>query len=617
MPDLAHPASGLVTPADIERFERAEPLERRIAPTVYELFQRSALEHGDRTALAMVRTGERDERPERLSYADLLAGITRTANLFAALGGPGVGVAYLLPSLFETHVTLWAAETAGFAVPLNPLLSPDHLADLIEASGAALLVSCGPEISPDIWSKARSLAERLPGVRIVCVSAPAGQANALDLADASSLQRGDGLTFAASSDPQDIVAYFHTGGTTGAPKLVAHTHRNQLAAALGVGALLGISADDVVTNGMPLFHVGGAIATSLAFFAHGATVLMLSPAGLRNPAMVRGFWRIAEAHGVTVLGAVPTALSAILDHPVDADLSGVRVAITGAAATPRVIADRFEAATRLRLHEILGMTETGGATAIDPSGGRATIGSVGLRLPYTRLALRRRTAEGGLGDLCAPGEPGVLVVSGPTVSPGYLDPDQRDGVFIDDALNSGDLARFDEDGKLFICGRAKDVIIRGGHNIDPALIESMLLRHPAVAAAAAVGQPDAYAGEVPVAYVVLKPGAAVTTEDLMSFAERETAERPALPKAIRVMDALPLTAVGKVYLPRLRLDAMIIAARARLEALVPGVAIGIEGHEREAGQLALDVVVPPEIDAANISEILSAFTCEMSVRGVA
>ena len=129
---------------------------------------------------------------------------------------------------------------------------------------------------------------------------------------------------------------------------------------------------------------------------------------------------------------------------------------------------------------------------------------------------------------------------------------------------TGDIGHVDAEGRVFVTGRAKDVIIRGSHNIDPGLIEEALLRHPDVQLAAAVGEPDEYAGELPVAFVVLKPGAAVTARELLAFVEPHIAERPALPKRIELLPALPLTAIGKVYKPALRARAIERALRERL-----------------------------------------------------
>lgn len=183
--------------------------------------------------------------------------------------------------------------------------------------------------------------------------------------------------------------------------------------------------------------------------------------------------------------------------------------------------------------------------------------------------MRRLDGQGGPGEPCAPNEVGVLIVSGPTVSPGYHDPARNDGVFGNGQLNSGDLAYVDEEGRLFIAGRAKDLIIRGGHNIDPTTIEDALSAHPTVALTAAVGQPDRYAGELPVCYVTLRADAATTAEELRQFCEPRISERPAWPKQIHIVDAMPLTGVGKIFKPALRCDAAKRVVVALLSGLAP------------------------------------------------
>ena len=180
-------------------------------------------------------------------------------------------------------------------------------------------------------------------------------------------------------------------------------------------------------------------------------------------------------------------------------------------------------------------------------------------------------ADGRLLGDCAPNEIGVVAMSGPGVFGGYLSEAHNRGAFIEPGwVNSGDLGRLDEHGQLWITGRAKDLIIRGAHNIDPAPLEELLYRHPAVALAALVGQPDAYAGELPVAYVQLKPGATVSAAELIGHLRQHTPERAAVPVALHFVDPMPLTAVGKIFKPALRVDAMRRVAEQLLEGLASG-----------------------------------------------
>jgi fatty-acyl-CoA synthase len=545
--------------ADVIRFENEKPFaERYDARSVYDVFVKSAARNPDRTALTMVMTGEDDEKPRLVSYRQLLDGITRAANLFTSIGGPAPGVAYILPSLIETHFALWGAETAGYAVPINFLLQAQNIAELIEASGATILVTLGPHPQLDIWQKALAVQALIPGLKLIRISVsdtplPEG---VIEFASALAAQDGKTLASGNSRRDDDVAAYFHTGGTTGSPKLVVHTHRNQIVAAFGAVVLFDLGETDNLTNGLPMFHVGGAVSVGLSCFIAGSNVIVLSPSGMRNPLMIRNFWRIVARTKATAIGAVPTALSALLNVAVDADISSARYALTGASLLPRAVGEKFQAMTGRKIHEILGMTETAGVLAIDPARGEAVPGSVGYRIPYTEAVVRKLDTDNLLGEPCAPHEIGVLTIAGPHVTPGYRDPSHNTSSLRNGWLDSGDLAYADEHGRIFIAGRSKDLIIRSGHNIDPVLIESALAAHPAVALACAVGMPDRYAGELPICYVALRPGKEATAEELRAFAEPLIAERPAWPRHIVIVDAIPMTIVGKIFKPQLRCDAV-------------------------------------------------------------
>ena len=237
----------LRTLSDIERFETEKAFEQRCsARSIYDVFVSSAKIHTHRPALTMVMTGEASETPRRVTFRELLDGVTRTANLLRRIAGPRAGVAFMLPSLVETHYTLWGAEIASYAVPINPLLAPAHIAELIRAAGARVLVALGPNPEIDIWDKACDVAKLLPDLKLVEMSAREDnkRRGIINFYAEWQKQNGDKLNFEDIGRDDDVAAYFHTGGTTGIPKLVAQTHRNQIVTAFGTAALLHFSELD-------------------------------------------------------------------------------------------------------------------------------------------------------------------------------------------------------------------------------------------------------------------------------------------------------------------------------------------------------------------------------------
>jgi len=303
------------------------------------------------------------------------------------------------------------------------------------------------------------------------------------------------------------------------------------------------------------------------------------------------FWQLVERHRIAAMSAVPTVYAALSQVPVDADITSLRLPIVGAAPLPAAVRDAFARHTGTRLVEGYGLTEaTCASTRNFPSTPRP--GSVGQRLPYQRVkAIRVDEHTGAQTDL-PPGRTGILAISGPTVFPGYITggPDgprpDPSGKVSDGWLDTGDLAHVDADGFVYLAGRQKDLIIRGGHNIDPAVIEDALLTHPAVTAASAVGRPDEHAGEIPVGYVTIAPGAPVTPGDLTAWAAARVPERAAAPKLVTILDSLPLTAVGKPYKPELRRHAAEHAITERLAR------IGVGGVHAELADGLVTVVVP-------------------------
>lgn len=589
--------------ADIEALE-ALPFDTVYPPqSVHDLLCRTAAAHGERIALTFLPSGEPSAAAEQTSYAALLAQVNRAANLFRSLGvDRDSAVALLLPPIPDTHVALWGAETAGRACPINFMLSTDHIVELLQAARAKVLVALGPDPALQIWAKAEAVAARLPGLVLL----RAGDDGAGSLRAALAGQRADGLDFAAPGR-DDIAACFHTGGTTGAPKLAQHRHGNQVHTAISAAMLYDAGPRDVIVNGFPLFHVAGAFVYGLSMFAVGARVVLPTVLGLRDAAFMRNYWRFVEREAVTLLAAVPTVMATLLKTPPDgADLSSVRLLATGGSPLPTELAAAFEAQFGVPVRNILGMTECAGVVSIEPVHGPRVPGSTGLRLPFSEVVAVPLGPDGpDLSRRCAAGETGVVVLRGPNVGPGYTDPARNAGTFPGDGwLISGDLGHVDAQGYVHVTGRAKDVIIRGGHNIDPAMIEEALAAHPAVEICAAVGRPDAYAGELPVAFVTFKPGRSASERELLDFLTDRIPERPALPKQVTVLPAMPLTPVGKIYKPALRLQAIEtvfadllapVAARSGARVTVTGIdeggrlsaLLGLSGGDRPAAEAGI------------------------------
>jgi fatty-acyl-CoA synthase len=235
----------------------------------------------------------------------------------------------------------------------------------------------------------------------------------------------------------------------------------------------------------------------------------------------------------------------------------------------------FQQRTGLKILEGYGLTEGTCVSTVNPPRGESRLGSIGLRVPLQQMKAVVLDDAGAYQRDCETDEVGVLLISGPNVFVGYRIAEHSLWVDTGDGrrwLNTGDLGRQDADGFFYLTGRKKELIIRGGHNIDPASIEQPLHEHPAVQIAAAVGRPDAHAGEVPVAYVQLKPGAEVGEADLMRFVQSRIGERAATPKAIRIIADMPLTGVGKIFKPTLKLR----ETEAALSEALRGAGLGFE-----------------------------------------
>ena len=551
---------------DVLALETTSWQDQLPACTTYDLLCQASARHPQRMALRFLARADVDQPAEAISYRSLLERVTQAANAFHQAGiRPGHAVALLLPNLPATHYALWGAQAAGIAAPVNPMLDVAHIAAIVDATQAQALVTLAPEADSAAWQKAMAVVARCPSLHTVFVvgrdagaepaAPPRAGVRLVPFEAALAQQPGERLVSEREIAPDDVCAYFHTGGTTGLPKVAVHTHLNETFAA----AMLARMQPDrhVVLCGLPLFHVNGAMVTGLGAFHAGWEVVLLTPQGYRGAGVLANFWQLVQRFRATTFSGVPTIFSTLAGLPVgDADISSLRQAFCGAAPLPLDVARRFEEVAGIPLCEGYGLTEGACISAVHPAGVARRAGSVGLRLPYQAMRAWQVDADGRAARPCGPGEAGVIGISGPNVFPGYLRERDNAGIWLQPGwLNTGDLGFIDAEGFLHLTGRAKDLIIRGGHNIDPALIEDALLRHPAVALAAAVGQPDAHAGELPVAYVTLKPGAQATPEALEAAARDLVPERAAVPVRVAVLAQMPLTAVGKLAKAELRMRA--------------------------------------------------------------
>ncbi|WP_250459214.1 AMP-binding protein [Microbulbifer litoralis] len=573
----------LFTLDDIRAFEQTPLLERFPRDSIPALLQAAAERFGDDIALDMLWTGECGEAPQSLSYRDLLERVLKARQLLLQNGfGDGRVLALLLPVIPEAYILGFAAQCGGILNPLNPLLEVEHLAGILNETGARALAVCAPTVSPELWSKVPALLEQCPALETLLVIGPPGRAVEADGIPAhvrvldyrAAMAECDPLPLRKLPSSTDTAAYFHTGGTTGRPKVARLTQGNFAFVAQQIREITGLPRHTLF-NGLPLFHIYGNMVAGLASLVNGNRVVQLTPAGFRTPTVIANFWRLVAAHRANVVPLVPTLFGLLLDADADGlDLSSLWELGCGAAPLPPAMKRRVEDRFGIRVVEGYGMTESSCLIARAPGSPApaaeiAPAGSTGLRLPYTGLQVAS-LAAGEISPL-EDGQVGSILVRGPNLFAGYLREADNRGAWYTDRVglrwfDTGDCGYLDAGGHLFITGRAKDLIIRGGHNIDPVSIEEPLRGHAAVAEVVAVGMPDARAGELPVVFVQPRAGQGVDEKTLLAFAESQIAERAAVPKRVFLLEQMPLTAVGKIFKPELRRLAALAVARDLLAA---------------------------------------------------
>ncbi len=561
---LPTPEPIMETIEDVEAFEKISLQEQFPYADSYNLIKDSAQRFGKDNALEFLLQGLPDEDPISVSFAELGEQITRTANLLTKLGvATDNSVSIILPILPQTHYAIWGAQAAAIANPINPMLEAEHIAEIFSAADSKVVICLARSPHSDINQKVRTAVSNCASVTTIlevnivglCEADSQAYANdkvdILDFDSAISKMGSDSLDSNRQFSADQIAAFFHTGGTTGRPKLAQLTHGNMAF----LGQLMQVYSAHMerhtVLCGLPLFHIYGCIVQGIAAFAVGYRIVLMTPAGFRAPQAMVNFWRHIDRFKVKQFSAVPTVLMALADIPVGAaDISSLTNINSGAAPLSLPFELSFEKSYELEIGNGYGMTETTALISRAPQ--YQPPGSVGMRVPYSQIRIVHLDGISVSKD-CPPGESGVILVKGAQVFKGYKSETDNASAWIEDGwFNTGDLGYMDADGFLFLSGRAKDLIIRSGHNIDPDLIEEPLNAHAEVVTSIAIGLPDPYAGELPMAYVVKVAGSNVSEDQLIEHCKNAISERAAVPKRIEFIDAMPLTAVGKIFRPSLR-----------------------------------------------------------------
>ncbi len=615
--------------ADRDAIENEKAWEARNTPTTtYELLSQTAAKHGSRKATSFSLLSDPEAHCETLDWNTLRDKTAQAANMFRSLGvGEKDVVAYLMPNATETILTYLGGQVAGIVNPINPLLDAEQIAAILRETNAKVLVTLRAFPKTDVAQKAAEAVRLAPNVThvlevdlhryltglkrlIVPLIRPknpvAHKAKVLDF-NAELDRQPKSLSFEDSKGDR-VAAYFHTGGTTGMPKVVQHRYSGIVYNAW-LGDRLLFTEQDVQICPLPLFHVFATIVSLGASLGSGAQIVLPTPQGYRGEGVFDNFWKLVEKHKVTFMITVPTAMSALMQRKVDADISTLRLAFCGSAPLPLELYRRFEEAAGVTICEGYGLTEATCLVSINPPLGEKRVGSIGVPFPYTQVKI----VDAADGEILGIDEIGEICVSNPGVFDGqtYTEADKNTDLFYPGPnsqaqfLRTGDLGRVDADGYLWITGRAKDLIIRGGHNIDPAEIEEALAGHDAVAFAGAIGQPDEHAGEVPCAYVELVAGAEVTQDELMVFAKEHIHERAAHPKHLEILDELPKTAVGKIFKPDLRKRAITRIYNAALADIAAEVRHVSEDKKRG---LVAHIAKTGDVADEEIGKALNAYT---------
>ncbi|MFC0204031.1 long-chain-fatty-acid--CoA ligase [Novosphingobium soli] len=497
----------------------------------------------------------------RWTYAEIGDLVQRAARGLQDLGVvKGTRVGLCLPNTPYYVICYFAVlRIGGVVVNFNPLYTEREMAHQVEDSGCEVMIATDlalslPKIEPLVGGKdGKGCLKRV----IVCPFADvlpafkrrafqlfkrgdiAHEPNDLRYARFANLIARDAPLDPVERSPGDLAVLQYTGGTTGVPKGAMLTHANLAANSAQMIAHVGHMPEqqERTLGVLPLFHVF-ALTTVLNYSVDTAAEMILLPRF-----EMKSFLATARRTKPTQFFGVPTLYTALNGQQLHGEFDNVRVCISGGAPLPLEVRRAFEERTGVRVVEGYGLSEASPIIACNPLEGLVKDNSCGPAFPGTALEIRDPAAPH---RVCRQGEKGEVCARGPQVMKGYWNrPDESEKTFIFGALRTGDIGYLDEDGYLFLVDRIKDVILCGGYNVYPRVIEEALYEHPMVAEAAVIGIPDTYRGQSPKAFVVLQPGDLLDQETLMGFL-RERLNKIELPSVIEFRDTLPKTMVGKL-----------------------------------------------------------------------
>jgi fatty-acyl-CoA synthase len=435
------------------------------ASTIYEMLSQAAAAFPRHKAITYLKDADTFDHTS-LTHHGFIERLHQMAHLFTELGIRRTDVVSILsPNVTDAAIAFFAAETVGIVNPINFLLRPEEVVAMMNAVKSKVLVTIGPE-APDLWKVTKQVGSQVPTLKhVVTTGAAADGAISLgsDLAGLPTIPPPRDLLPLA----EDVAAYFHTGGTTGSPKVAVHLHRNQVFSAQSLADFWQFHSESRVLNGLPIFHVAGSLLLGLSPLARGSEVILPTMAGFRNQRVIANYWKLIERFKVTVGGGIPTTLASLLDTPLgDADMSSIEFFASGGTYMPPAIARALAERHGIAVRQLYGMTETAGLIAASHHSSVATPDSIGEAITGADIEARELLNSAAIGSALPAGKAGVLVTRGPHVFPGYLSsaaqPFTHDGWLI-----TGDIGFCGADGRIVVTGRAKDVIIRSGVTTHP------------------------------------------------------------------------------------------------------------------------------------------------------